>query len=379
MGLLRTPCRDAEDTLSVAHEGEVLCCAFAPGQEWAISGGWDGQLFQWDPATGGPLAAWRAGDKAITACAVSPDNRRVFSGAMSGLLAEWDAVTRERKSIFLAHTRPISDITFAPDGRTMATSSWDSTINLWKVGPEREWRTLSGHKDIVSGCRFLPDNKSLLSWSHDGTLRVWDMTRARQIASWQAHGDRVTAGDVSPDGKWFASAGRDGHVILWDAVTHQEKARHTHQRGDIPWCGFTPDAQTLLCVTGKGDVVPKTVPDLQKRRREATGHTVQAAALASRGDFLALGTLEGRVQFMPQEGNAEQPICVTAIESSESRPTFFEKLMGKKNMQRVLRCCCPICHQLFEIEDHARHTAVCPECKRRLHINQFTLPAEPML
>lgn len=379
MGMIRTPCGDAEETLSVAHKGEVLSCAFAPDQAWSVSGGWDGHLFQWDPVTGSPLAAWRACDKPITACAVAPDGRRIYSGAMSGLLGEWDAVTRERKSIFLAHTRPISGITFSPDGKTLATCSWDASINLWRVGPEREWRTLAGHKDIVAGCRFLPDNKSLLSWSHDGTLRLWDVVRARQVATWQAHGERITAGDVSPDGKWFASAGRDGHVILWNAATREEKSRYTHQRGDIPWCGFTPDAQTLLCVTAKGEVVPKSVPDLQKRRREVSGHTVQAAALSSTGDYLVLGTMEGRVHFMPQQSNSERVLCVTAIESNEPRTTFFERLIGKKHFERVLRCSCPICHQSFEIVDLERHTATCPECKRRLHVNAFTLPAEPVV
>jgi WD40 repeat protein len=378
MPLLRTPCGDAEETLSVAHEGEVLCCAFATGQSLGLSGGWDGRVILWDPLSGSPLATWKAGDKPVTACAWSPDGKRIFTGAMNGLLGEWDAVTRGRKSMFLAHTRPISGINFSPDGKTLATSSWDGTINLWKVGPEREWRTLAGHKDIVAGCRFLPDNKHLFSWSHDGTLKLWDLARAKQVVSWQAHGDRINAGDVSPDGKWFASSARDGNVSLWDANTRKEEARYTHQRGEMPWCGFTPDAQTLICLTTKGEVVFRAVPDLQSRPRETTGHSVQAAALSPTGDFLALGTTKGRVHFLPQPKNADLPLCVTATESQISRPTFFEKLMGKQHLIRVLRCACPICHQSFELDTLDRHTAVCPECKRRLHVNSFTLPAEAL-
>jgi len=376
MGLLRTPCGDAEETLSVAHEGEVLCCAFAHGQSLAISGGWDGRVILWDPATGSPCGTWKAGDKPITACAFSPDNKVIYTASMNGLLAEWDSGTRTRRSIFLAHTRPISSICSSPDGRTLATSSWDATINLWKTGPEREWRTLAGHKDIVAGCRFLPDNKLLLSWSHDGTLRLWDILRAKQVVAWNAHGDRITAGDVSPDGKWFASSGRDGHVILWNAVSHREEARYSHLRGELPWCGFTPDARKIVCVSSKGEVVPKTVPEMQKLPRVHTGHAVQAAALSRPGDYLALGTTDGHVHFLPQPEQADAPLCVTAVESQVTRQTFLQKLLGQQQLIRVLRCTCPLCNQVFDLVEHDRQTAVCPECKRRLHVNSFTLPAE---
>lgn len=376
MGLLRTPCGDAEDTVSLAHEGEVLCCAFAARRGWAASGGWDGCVIFWEPATGKAVATWRAAEKPVTACTFSPDGSQFFTGTMNGLLAAWDPLKRERKTIFLAHTRPISGIEFSPDGKTLATSSWDATINLWQFEPEKNWKTLAGHKDIVAGCRFLPDNKSLLSWSHDGTLRLWDVMRAKQIAAWSAHSDRITAADVSPDGRWFVSSGRDGHVILWNAATQKEEARYTHARGDLPWCGFTPDAQGLLCVSAKGELMRRSVPDLQKLPTQSTGYEVQSAALSPTGDYLVIGTVSGHVQFHPLPEMAQAPLCVTAIESQESRPTFLEKLLGRDHLIRVLRCTCPICHRVFELHETGRRTAVCPECQRRLHVNPFTLSLE---
>src|SRR5262245_11886909 len=72
MTSLRTPILD--DMVGGAHhQGEVLCCAFAPGPLWAASGGMDGQVVQWDLNTGMGGASWRADEKAIAACAISPN------------------------------------------------------------------------------------------------------------------------------------------------------------------------------------------------------------------------------------------------------------------------------------------------------------------
>jgi WD40 repeat protein len=294
---------------------------------------------------------------------------------MNGLFCEWDATTRERRSIYLAHPRPVSGITFSPDHKRLATSSWDGTIILAKIGKDRDRATLAGHKDIVTGCRFLPDNQSVLSWSHDGTMKLWEIKRAKQTASWQAHKDRVTAGDVSPDGRWFFSGSRDGHVVLWDARTQEEAASSTHERNEVVWCGFLPNAELVAYALSKGEVYYKSVPDLQTRRRHDFGEAILCAALPRSGQQLAVGTSDGRILFLAHDDLLEGALCVTPTESHESRPNFFDRLLGRKAVQRVLRCCCPICHRVFEISEPDKQTAVCPDCKRRLHLNEFTLPA----
>ena len=373
MNNTHTPSRTLRRPPTASHQGEVTCCAFAPGQTWAVSGGWDGQVVQWDRATGEQITSWRAGDKPVTACAVAPDGRRVVTGSMDGLLAEWDVTTQRRLSLFLAHTRPISAIVFAPDGQHFATSSWDRSIILWAAGRDRTNKTMAGHQDIVAGCRFTPDGRELVSWSYDGTLRRWETARACQLACWTAHPDRVTAGDVSPDGRWFASGSRDGSVALWDRATNQEVARQTAGPHEIRGCFFSPDAELLFAVPAQGEILTYRVPELASHTGQETGLAVQCASLLPTGEQLALGTDEGRLEFITLDAMADRPICVTAVETHEDRPGFLARLLGRQQFQRVFRCTCPICARLFELKSTDRRTAVCPACKRQLHVNQFTL------
>src|SRR5262249_48362350 len=97
------------------------------------------------------------------------------------------------------------------------------------------------------------------------------------------------------------------------------------------------------------------------------------AMLSSNGEQLAVGTAEGRLHFVTLDGMPERAICVTARESQESRPKFMDKLFGREALQRVLRCSCPICHVTFEIGQIDPETMICPDCKKRLHVNSFTL------
>jgi hypothetical protein len=162
-------------------------------------------------------------------------------------------------------------------------------------------------------------------------------------------------------------------VILWDAASHSEASRYSHQRGEIVACFFSPDAELVFLVSSKGEVLTRTIPDFQNRSKQATGYALHVAALSSSGEQLLMGTHEGRLNFVPVEGMRERAICVTAQETHEHRPKLMDRLLGREAMQRVLRCSCPICHVPFEIHAIASDTTVCPDCKKRLHLNTFTL------
>jgi hypothetical protein len=232
---------------------------------------------------------------------------------------------------------------------------------------------LVGHHDIVSGCKFFPDGKQLLSWSHDRTLRLWDVARGCELLAWTAHTDRVTAADVSPDGQWLASAGRDGNIILWEAASQREVGRYSGFEGEIHGCFFAPNAELLASISSQGDVILHAVPDFKNRTGQATELGVPCAALAPTGDCLALGTATGEVTLLPLEGMAEQPLCVTPLESHEPRQGILASLRGQ-SFQRVLRCVCPVCRQSVPLPDPPTRTVRCPGCRRQLRPNRFTVP-----
>src|SRR5262245_30635661 len=100
--------REAPAESPHAHGGEVFALAFTPDGSHVLSGGWDGQLCQWDVETGQPVVAISTGAKPVSACAVSPDGRQWLSGSLEGVLAFWDAAEQTCLRKQLAHTRPIS-------------------------------------------------------------------------------------------------------------------------------------------------------------------------------------------------------------------------------------------------------------------------------
>jgi WD40 repeat protein len=354
----------------------VFACAYAPAGDFALSGGWDGQLCLWEAASGALVTAFTAGQKPVSACAVSPDGRYWLSGSMDGMLAHWDAQTQQRESIFLAHNRPISAMVFGSDGRTWATASWDGNLALWDRKREREGRTLTGHQDIVAGCRFSPEARMLLSWSYDGTLALWDVERAERQARLVGHTDRLTAGAYAPDGRWVVSGSRDRMVKLWDLHTGGEAASCT-LKAEVRACLFLLDCELLAVVDAQGRLSLHGVPDLQERAELVTGLRVQCAEVAPTGSQIVMGCEDGAVRFVAIDGFDSQPLAVTAGQVSRRQATRMERLFGRSHVTRSYVCTCPVCRRTFELPNGAPgQTVPCAGCRRHLRIGTLTIVEE---
>jgi hypothetical protein len=358
-------------------EGEVSACSYTPDGKFALTGEWDGHLRLWEASSGSLAAALRVGTKPVSACAVSADGKEFLAGTLDGILTRWDALTHHRLSIYLAHPRPISAIVFSRDGRTLATASWDRNVTLWDVGREREGRTLGGHADIVAGCRFTPDGRTLVSWSHDGTVRFWDVAHGRQTASFAAHTDRVLAGAVSPDGRWAASGSRDGMVKLWDLGERRE-AGLAIVEAEIRGLFFLLDAASLIAVDTAGWLRVFALPDLEEVTTLDTHLPIQCADLASTGDRLAVGCLDGRVRFVAVDGFDSTPLVVLATQVSRRTATAMQRLFGRSQLVHSYLCTCPACRNSFELPTTTDpgQQAPCPRCRRQLRVSGV-LPLVP--
>src|SRR5262245_37168284 len=324
------------------HDGEVLACCYTPDGGFVLSAGWDGHLRFWEASSGARLSALRAAPKPVSACAVSPDGKRWLSGSMEGIVAVWDGHTHQLISQSAAHTRPVGTLCYSPDGRFLASASWDRQVSLRPVGKERDTRNFVAHEDIVTGCRFTPDCQSLLTWSHDWTVRLWDVETGKEMARLDQHKEHVTAAGVSPDARWVASGDRGGEFLLWD-LEAGSVAGSLNLGKEIRGCFFLLDGATLLLADVAGRLHVASLPDLELQSQLALPKPAQCADLSPAGEQLAVGCDDGVVRFVAVEGCADQPLIVTAVQSTRVTATGLQKLFGRSTTTTVYTCTCPAC------------------------------------
>jgi WD40 repeat protein len=348
-------------------EGEIFSCAFTQDSEFALSGGWDGQMRLWEAASGRQVSSFKAGAKPLSACAIAPDGKQWLSGSMDGVMAAWDPVSHQQTALFLAHTRPVGAIAYSPDGHTVATAGWDRNLSLRKVATIREGHNLSGHTDLVGGCRFLPDLVHLMSWSHDGSVRVWDLPAGNPVLSLTGHTDRVNSASISPDSKWIVSASRDKELKLWD--WHERREVKTVQVNAEPRAVFfLSDGTSFVTVDAEGWLTIFSAPDLETQEEVEAGLPVQCAELSPSATMIALGCTDGRVCFVAVGGVEMAPLTVSAKPTLRSVASPLAFLFGKNKVRRAFACICPACQQSFELDRLPNDPSPCPRCRRRLRL-----------
>jgi WD40 repeat protein len=313
----------------------------------------------------------KVGTKPLSACAVSPDGKEWIAGTLEGLLTFWDATSHQLLAQFVAHTRPIAAITFSPDGQWLGTASWDRNVSLRRA-KDRDGRTISAHADIVSGCRFLPNGRALLSWSYDATMNLWDTESTQLLGTYAGHADRVTAASFTPDGRWIVSGSRDGEIKVWDR--EQRTELHNYRTSaEIRGCFCLLDGSSVLIVDAQGRIGIFGLPDLEVLAQMHTRLHVQCCDLAPAGDEVALGCEDGGIRFVHIDGIDDQPVIVTAAQSTKRKASAWQKLFGQSSVVRVYACTCPACRHEFEIEKDLPSSVVrCPACGRTLRFSPLT-------
>lgn len=362
------------------HGGSVTAAAFGPRLTWAVSGGWDGHLLKWEPATGCSTERWVASARPITALAVSQDGTMLLSGDMDGRVCMWDSLTRQLQKEATVHTRPVGGLAISGNGRAYASCGWDAAVHVWYKPDEEQpsiEHVLRGHQDIVSGCKFWPDGRWLLTWSYDGTAVLWELSRGVPYQTWSTSGHRVVAADIAPDATQFALATLDGTVLVWNLHDSHHPPLRWDSGGPLKALFFAPNAQELVLVGTKGLVQCVNVPNFFATcPAKELGYEVQAAALAPAGECLAVGGDEGTLQFIPLPHLEKCEVILTPLERIEEHTEtgLWGKITKRTKLLRMRRAGCPKCGRILEVVgDEAMKPQPCPGCQRALAFTPFTL------
>ncbi|GJF34986.1 hypothetical protein KNE206_76860 [Kitasatospora sp. NE20-6] len=225
------------------HVGRVWSVAVfaAPdGTPRLASGGDDGTVRVWDPATGtqvgDPLTGHDGGVRAVAVFAAPDGTPRLASAGDDGTVRVWDPATGTQVGDPLTgHDGGVWSVAVfaAPDGTPrLATGSGDDwTVRVWDPATGTQvGDPLTGHVGRVWSVAVFaaPDGTPrLASAGDDGTVRIWDPATGTQVGdppTGHDGGVRAVAAFTAPDGTpRLASAGGYGTVRIWNPATSTQE------------------------------------------------------------------------------------------------------------------------------------------------------------
>lgn len=211
-----------------------LSLAYAPGGIAVATGGWNGTVQLWDPATGRLLRSFSGHSAPVRGLAFLPDGVTLAAGASDGRVILWDVASgRERLEFDRGRHLPINGMAISHDGRFLAAAGGlgAGAVGLWDLGTAQPLRPASlaaGGEPIA----FAPNRAVLAARaaSPAGTVSLIDLDGDRALSTIPVGGARSLA--LSLDGHLIAVGGDDETVTIREVAGGRTVATyggHRHQ------------------------------------------------------------------------------------------------------------------------------------------------------
>jgi WD40 repeat protein/tetratricopeptide (TPR) repeat protein/serine/threonine protein kinase len=280
------------------HTGQIRALAFSPAGRLLASGGDDGTVRLWDPATGDLVRLLRNPAGWVLSVAFSPDGRLLACGSEDGAVRLSDAATGQEAHVLKGHAGWVRSVAFSGDSGLLATGGSDGMVRLWDVGAWKQVHVFQEQAQRVTSVVFCPGTGLLASCGDDGVVRLLDVVAKKEVRTFAGHTGWVLSVAFSPDGRLLASGGNDGTARLWDVTTGKEVRALPAQGGRLNGVAFSPDGRLLACASENRLVrLWDAASGKEVRALEGYAGPVTAVAFSADGRLLASSVGDGTVRL----------------------------------------------------------------------------------
>lgn len=143
-----------------------------------MSGGRDGSVWVWNPATGRGtcVLAQGAADSPAESAAVNADGSAALVGAIDGAIRGWNPWGSGVPRVMARQGDLVRSVAVSADGRHAISTSRDGTVRMWELPAGTCLHTLYDEK--VWSVAASSDATVVVSAKRDTTLRGW-------VADWE--------------------------------------------------------------------------------------------------------------------------------------------------------------------------------------------------
>jgi WD40 repeat protein len=286
------------------HTGVVTSVAFSPvdrgpAERLVASAGSDGTVALWRPGSK-EVRKFDAG-RPLTSVAFSPTGARVAAAGVDGQIVEWNVASGAPTSLENRDNATVTAIAFAPDDR-LASVSVSGTLRMWRADGSQAWE--------AKPAKALPGDLQRAE------QLAQDYPEALSAVAFSPIGKTVATGGAN----WTIAGTAAGFVQFWNSADGTDAGSSFKVGLGVMDIAFNP-ADDHGLVVASFDPYQVQVWNTQSPaapRYTFAGHEAQVVSVAASKDGrIVSGSVDGNVRVWPNlpAGPASDAICAKLTSS----------------------------------------------------------------